>query len=125
MVSQTPTQCTNSYCGNLKHPLGLSRNSAANRSIQLRCMRLMRCLFSQDSTKSLGSKKELDESHTKRQTFHGTSKVYHKVGPLLLLMVPKNPAPVEVGRLSHYFQGFFTSYVVQEFFHQQYSCKRS
>lgn len=45
------------YCGNLKHPLGLSRNSAANRSIQLRCMRLMHCLFSQDSTKSLGSKK--------------------------------------------------------------------
>ncbi len=29
-------------------------------------------------------------------------------------------APVEVGSLSHYLQGFFTSQVVQDFFHQQY-----
>ena len=30
-----------------------------------------------------------------------------------------NPAPVEVGCLSHYFQGIFTSQLVQDFFHQQ------
>ena len=33
----------------------------------------------------------------------------------------RNPAPFEVGSLSHYLQGFFTSQVVVcDFFHQQY-----
>ena len=29
-------------------------------------------------------------------------------------------APVEVGSLPHYLQGFYTSQMVQDFFHQQY-----
>ena len=36
----------------------------------------------------------------------------------------KNPAPVESGSLSHDLQGFFTSQVVQDFFHQQYDSQR-
>ena len=31
-------------------------------------------------------------------------------------------SPVEVGCLSHYLQGFCTSHVVQDSFHQQYDC---
>ena len=32
----------------------------------------------------------------------------------------RNPAPVEVGSLSHHFTGFYTFQVVQDFNHQQY-----
>ncbi len=38
-----------------------------------------------------------------------------------------NPAPVEVGSLPHYLQGlngFDTSQVVQDYFHQQYDTNR-
>ena len=31
----------------------------------------------------------------------------------------KNHAPVELGRLCHCLRGFYTSQVVQDFFHQQ------
>lgn len=58
------------------------------------------------------------------QTCHGTSKVYHKVGPYYCWWIRKILHQL-IGWLSHYFQGFFTSCVVREFFHQQYSCKRS
>jgi len=37
-----------------------------------------------------------------------------------------NPAPVELGRLSHYLQNLlrlYTSQLVQDFFHQQYDVK--
>ena len=72
-------------------PWEFSRNSAANRSISCdACADALpvQSRFNEES----GLQKEFDESHTKLQTCHGTSKVYHKVFPLLLLMVPKNPA---------------------------------
>ena len=34
--------------------------------------------------------------------------------------IRRENSPVEVGSLSHYLQGFFSSQVVQDFFHQQY-----
>ena len=38
----------------------------------------------------------------------------------ILLMEEIRRSPVAVGSLSHYRQGFFTSQLVQDFFHQQY-----
>ena len=35
-------------------------------------------------------------------------------------VMEENPTPLEVGSLSHYWHGFYTSQVVQDFFHQQY-----
>ena len=38
----------------------------------------------------------------------------------ILLISEIRRSPVEVGSLSHYLQGFYTSQAVQDFFHQQY-----
>ena len=93
----------NSYCGNLKHPLGISRNSAANRSMFVAMHALMHCLFSQDSTKSLGSKKTLTKVIRNFKPAMAQARFTTRCALLLLMEEILHQL---IGRLSHYFQGF-------------------
>ena len=87
MVSQTPTQCTNSYCW--------KPETSPGNFLEIRLqIDLSVAMHAPDALPVQSRFNEESRLQKEFQTCHGTSKVYHKVGPYYCWW-KKNPAPVD------------------------------